>query len=428
MREQIARIPDPYSHGLVAQKFAGVPPGYFELMLERYLQKFEREGLAAATLFSHDVADMFPPHGVGLLIDDDELLRYAEACARQVKQTLGISAATSAASVLARLQGMAKRHSVRMPNVRTLAAVVHRMTREHWWRRQLRRRLSEVEHGAIQAGLVHVRAGAYVSDETFKRFQLQRQRLARTLEETQAVNQTTGEVPPLAALIVHSVSNPKGRRAEMMTRLRGMERYAGADGLIGMFYTVTCPSRMHARLAPSGEPNPKYEGGAPSTAQRYLVKLWAKTRTALERRNVRYFGLRVTEPHHDATPHWHLLVFVRAEDEAQLTETLRAYALESNSTEAGAAAHRFKVERIDPAKGGAVAYVAKYIAKNIDGEHVGIDLESGAPATRAAARIEAWGPPSPGRTFHVLRHPRVGSWPALPRPRPLTAGPGNPRR
>src|SRR5258708_37045437 len=108
-------------------------------MLERYLQKFELEGLRAANLFSHDVADMFPPHGVGLLIDDDELLRYAEACARQAKQTLGSIAATSAASVLARRQGIAKRPSVRMPNERKLASVGHPVTQALLWRRQVGR-------------------------------------------------------------------------------------------------------------------------------------------------------------------------------------------------------------------------------------------------------------------------------------------------
>jgi hypothetical protein len=226
LRSDMERVPFEDDRGFVATKFGGVPRGYFEAMLERYLQKHQLESRREANLFCFEVERMFPPRGVGLLIDDDELLRYAEACARQTRQMLGSVAATSELAIIARLEGIAKRHGVRLPTVRTLRAVVYRMTREHWWRRQLRRRLCEVEHGAIQAGLVHKRAGAYVSDETFKRFQLQRKRVARTLEETNAVNLSTGEVMPLAELVAGSVSSPKVRRAEMMTRLRGMERYA----------------------------------------------------------------------------------------------------------------------------------------------------------------------------------------------------------
>jgi len=421
LRASLTRVPE-NERGYVAGKLAGVPPGYLDAMLDRYLQKYELDGQRAANLFCFDVEGMFPPRGIGHMSDDDELLRLADAITRQVKQMLGSIAATSSTAIRARLEGIARRHGVRMPKVSTLGAVIARMTREHWWRKQLRRRLSEVEHGAIQAGLVHVRAGVYVSNEAFRRFRLQRERVARTLEETDAVNLTTGQVLPLADLIAHSVSNPKVRRAEMMTRLRGMERYATGDGLIGMFYTFTCPSRMHARLAPSGAPNPKYDATSPEAAQRYMVRLWAKVRAALDRRGVGYFGLRVAEPHHDATPHWHMLLFVRAGDETQLTETLRSYALQVDGDEAGAAEHRFKVERIDPGKGGAVAYVAKYVAKNIDGEHVGQDTESGTPATQAAQRIEAWARLHRIRQFQFFGTPSVIPWRELRRLRVLPEG------
>jgi len=422
LRAKLGRVPFADDRSFVGEKLAGVPHAYLDFMLSRYLEKHELEGRRAANLFCFQVEEMFPPRGVGLLTDDDELLRHAEACARQVKQMLGSIAAISTTAILARLQGIAKRQGVQLPKVRTLAAVVHRMTREHWWRRQLRRRLREVEHGAIQAGLVHVRAGVYVSEETFKRFRLQRERVARTLEETDAVNLATGEVRSLADLVGRSVSNPKVRRAEMMTRLRGMERYATAAGLVGMFYTITCPSRMHARLAPSGAPNAKYDATSPNTAQRHLVKLWARIRAALERDGIEYFGLRVAEPHHDATPHWHMLAFVRAGDEPQLTDTLRRYALAADSDEAGAAEHRFALQRIDPAKGGAVAYVAKYVAKNIDGEHVGIDLEGGAPAITTAQRIEAWARTWRIRQFQFFGTPSVVPWRELRRLRVLPEG------
>ena len=51
----------------------------------------------------------------------------------------------------------------------------------------------------------------------------------------------------------------------------------------------------------------------------------------------------------------------------------RRYAL----AEAGADRHRFQVEHIDPNKGSAVVYIAKYIAKKIGGECISADFYGG---------------------------------------------------
>ncbi|MFX9246739.1 replication endonuclease, partial [Acinetobacter baumannii] len=68
------------------------------------------------------------------------------------------------------------------------------------------------------------------------------------------------------------------------------------------------------------------------------------------------YGLRVVEPHHDACPHWHVLVFVRPEHAEVFAALMRSYALADSPNEPGAATHRFTVEYIDPAKGSAVGY------------------------------------------------------------------------
>ena len=84
--------------------------------------------------------------------------------------------------------------------------------------------------------------------------------------------------------------------------------------------------------------------------------------------------MRVVKQHHDATPHWHLLLFMVPHEVETVTDIFQRYDLAEDGDKVGADCHRFQVEHIDPNKDSAVGYIAKYIAKNIEGECVGADL------------------------------------------------------
>ena len=45
------------------------------------------------------------------------------------------------------------------------------------------------------------------------------------------------------------------------------------------------------------------------------------------------YGLRTVEPHHDACPHWHALLFAPPEQLEAILHTLRAYALADSPDE-----------------------------------------------------------------------------------------------
>ena len=71
----------------------------------------------------------------------------------------------------------------------------------------------------------------------------------------------------------------------------------------------------------------------------------------MHRKGIRPYGFRVVEPHHDGTPHWHLLLFMPEQHREIVRGVFRTYALLDSGNEPGAQEHRFKAVGIDPQKG-----------------------------------------------------------------------------
>jgi len=132
-------------------------------------------------------------------------------------------------------------------------------------------------------------------------------------------------------------------------------------------------------------------------------------RAKFKRENLSIYGFRVAEPQHDGTPHWHLLLFMPPKDVNAISEIIRSYSLAENANEKGAAQHRYKQVLIDPSKGTASGYIAKYISKNISG----FGLENGAddnPYIKSAERVRAWASTWGIRQFQQIGGPSVTLW------------------
>ncbi|WP_316503751.1 replication endonuclease [Klebsiella michiganensis] len=269
---------------------------------------------------------------------------------------------------------------------------VSRLESPKWWTNRLRRICDRWrEHLLISAGYVHKKAAPYCSNPCFKEWLAQKKANREFLKRMELEDQETGERVSLIDKVTRSVANPAIKRAELMARMRGFEDMANADNLVGEFYTLTAPSKYHATLA-DGRRNDKYNGASPRDTQRYLCQVWAKTRAKWKRKGIRVFGFRVAEPHHDATPHWHLLLFMRPECVELARAIFWGYALAEDGDEAGAEENRFKVKPIDEAFGSATGYIAKYISKNIDAHGVGDerDDETGELLKDISKRVCAW--------------------------------------
>lgn len=286
-----------------------------------------------------------------------------------------------------------------------------------WWRRKLRteatRRLDQFQRLVRR---VHKRAEIYLSDIAFGRWQHRQSANRVMLEGSTAVNQFDQEMT-LAELAESGQANPKHRYAEMMLRVRETEAFGRRAGHCGVFVTWTLPSAFHSVLEKNSTPNPKYNGATPREAHRQLGKLWARTRAKLKRDGVECYGVRVAEPHHDGTPHWHLLLFVAADQLDPLKAILRRYALSLDPEEvAGREQVRIRFEDIDPAKGSAAGYVAKYIGKAIAGAAKADDVDLyGKPMDVASSRIEAWASVHGIRQFQFMGTPSVTVWRELRR-------------
>ena len=304
-----------------------------------------------------------------------------------------------------------------------VAGQVARVRCERWWRRRLRTTaLRALEHSNIRLHFVHVRADAYASNDAVRRRVAQNRRNAAALANTTLENED-GDQFSLAELAEKSVANKALRRGEFMTRLRGMEDLADAAGFGGVMFTLTCPSRFHAVTHGTFRGNPRYDDSDPRKAQRYLCKVWQRIRAKLGRMGVVYFGMRVAEPHHDSCPHWHGLIF--SNDVPAVCAVIREHGLKDSPDEPGAQERRVDFEVIDKAKGSAVAYLSKYISKNIDGHGVGdhktqdgfivtTDLLGDTEIT-PSQRVDAWVATWGVRQFQQFGGAPVGVWRELRR-------------
>nr|WP_074165201.1 replication endonuclease [Enterobacter hormaechei] len=298
------------------------------------------------------------------------------------------------------------------------SGILRLMAPEWWYQRLKRARDLQREHLAIAVGQVQKSASAYVSRKTLGEWIDQKKRNLEFFKKFDLIDEEGNRIA-LDSMVHRSVANPAIRRCELMVRMRGFEDIANEQGLAGEFYTITAPSRYHAVHSKGGFVS-QWNGLSPRDTQRYLCNVWAKARAAISRAGIHVFGFRVVEPHHDGTPHWHMLLFMQPHDVEAVRDILCYHARITDSEELqtpNALKARFHVEPIDPAKGSATGYIAKYISKNIDGFALDgeQDEETGENLRDMAKSVSAWASRWRIRQFQQIGGAPVTVWRELRR-------------
>ncbi len=309
-----------------------------------------------------------------------------------------------------------------------ISKVLIRLIDAKWWTRKINKTWDRyTEHAAILMGKVRRGVSPYISFKNLNIYRNRKLAARKWMQQMLVVNPEHEIEMSLEEAVSKSVSNPELRRHELMVRMRGFEDMAAEMGYIGVFITWTAPSKYHSwKQAANGRviENDKYNGATPQETQRYLSGLWTKCRSALARAEVQMFGFRVAEPHHDGTPHWHMLVFVHPDQMGEMISITQRYALSDEKAElerkpsrdngfSGPTTDftpRFSWQIMDPKEGGATGYIAKYIAKNLDGHAVGDDWEAEKPAEEGAVSAGAWANWHGIRQFQQIGGPSVSVW------------------
>ena len=393
----------------VAEKLAILPNMWGLEVEENYWRLNDAKNERAANEYLAKVTDQLR----GLLdiaADDDAIKTLADEVSFAVRERAGWRHLEFAEYAKRLCAG----YGVRFPDYDENEGIVLRLSCNVWWLRKLRQAHAKArEIAAIDAGLVHRKSNVYVSDDTLERRSHQLKRNAFLMQGV-TLESASVQRMKLADVAAAGMGNADNRRAELMTRITGFEELANKYGHKAVFVTVTCPSKMHA-ITKDGKVNPKYDGTKPDEAQKYLVHCWAKCRAKLAKQGINFYGLRVVEPHHDGTPHWHMIFFFKEKDKSALTGEIRFSFLREDWHEAGASENRVKFVHIKPSKGTAAGYIVKYVCKNLGGIKDEKSDETDKTSESLAGRVEAWASTWGIRQFQQIGGHSVTVWRELRR-------------
>jgi hypothetical protein len=388
-------------------------PYFYNSLKSHYLRIYNQKNLHEADLFLYKIDKSLVIHDLNLSSPPAEIKVFCENISKKCGFTIAEYGQNKTSYQICK--GIANKYTIQIESYdadKPFIPTLNKLACSNWWFRKINKlRIQYIEQVHRKLNLVNKDASCYASAFALENRKTQLENSFEYLNANQIVNED-GQTYTLLDVYKKSVSNPRIRKAELMTRIRGFEEVATKMGHAGEFYTLTSPSKYHAYS--NGKTNPKFNDSTPKDVNEYFNNNWKLIRSALQKKNIHPYGFRVVEPHHDGTPHWHLLLFMHPDDVKTTRSIISKYALREDGNERGAKKHRFDMTSIDPNKGSAAGYIAKYISKNIDGSDLDDDLY-GNDAKPAASKIDAWSSLWGIRQFQQIGGPSVTVWRELRR-------------
>ncbi|MFT6908555.1 MAG: hypothetical protein ACJAS1_005257 [Oleiphilaceae bacterium] len=371
----------------------------------KYLKITREFDYVRANQFLGSLSSELKIKDLNLTWDKNELKAFAaEKASSLMKDISGLSKCMAVPICKSRIS----KYGLVLPHDYSDSEIIETCCSNKYWFVQVKSIAAQkLENTRRSLDLVHNSVSPYCSNSRLRDYQWEQEQSMEFMKNNSFCN-ANGELISMLDAYNANVSNPAIRRAELMVRIKGTEEYSKLLEHCGVFYTITAASKYHSHYK-SGKSNPKYAGFDVKEANEHLCNQWKKARAQFHRDGLEVYGLRVVEPHHDGTPHWHLMLFMPVEQMEAVTQILKGYAFEHEPNEKGASKSRFKAEKIDPKKGSAQDYIAKYICKNIDGEFIDED-KYGNDAKLSSQRIRAWSSLFRIRQFQFIGGPSVSLW------------------
>ena len=245
--------------------------------------------------------------------------KHVRSAAHRLLVTHGMKssdAATRAAKMfhdvksLEHAKSIAEYRGLKLPSGLTPEGILNRCTDpDHWYRMFRAEEMRYRDQFARERYQTSARRELYISDLAFEIYRDRQQRSEEFLSNELLATSDQGDEIYVAELAKKSTSNPEIRRTELMVRARGMEEFAQTHRHICTFASITLPTEFHSTYKDDGHANRDYLGFTPKEGNEALLKRWQACRAELDRLEVRYYGLRVSEPHHDGCAHQHLWLF-----------------------------------------------------------------------------------------------------------------------
>lgn len=387
---------------LILQCLAQVP--FFLRNSVRY--KFNRMvdsksiGLKGAKLFIKDLSEFCKALPVNVTITPKQLFMYVSKvvnlCITYRKQNKCESSLLIQIEKLISSLGLVPRKG------KSTKGNINRYCCIKWWIRKLKTLyMQSKERIAHYLGMVNDRLDKYLTTENFKEIRENRLRNKAYFNSLVATDDS-GTSIDFSSVQSSSLSNPKNRRAEIITRLKGSEKYAEKYGYIADLITFTCPSRFHSSTV-SNFRNKRYDNSSVIEAKDYLNLQWKRLRSRLSKLKIDYYGFRVVEPHHDGTPHWHMVVFTKSAQHKMLNNCLTNYIVGSDPSKEAL----LNISISDKKKGSVCGYLIKNISHEIDFSGKQNSAEA---SDEKLLRIYSWGSLWKLHQFEPFGGPKVSMW------------------